>query len=91
MTPMIAVEKRIDSFSSARRLARAGLLPVDEQEPARRSELRLARSGKDLQLELIDLVLRAVQQAIAKSPSRRVRDNSITCTMALSVTRASFL
>src|ERR1051325_1442004 len=31
------------------------------------------------------------QQASAKSPSRRVRDNSITCTMALSVTRAPFL
>src|SRR5439155_19864627 len=31
------------------------------------------------------------QQASAKSPSRRVRDSSITCTMALSLTTAPFL
>src|SRR6266571_155322 len=31
------------------------------------------------------------QHASAKSPSRRVRDKSITCTMALSVTSTSFL
>src|SRR5437773_4439650 len=31
------------------------------------------------------------QQASAKSPSRRVRDNSMTCTMALSVTSAPSL
>src|SRR5438093_5785697 len=32
------------------------------------------------------LFLEQFQQASAKSPSRRVRDNSITCTIALSVT-----
>src|SRR3989475_3931998 len=37
------------------------------------------------------LFLEQSQQASAKSPSRRVRDNSITCTMALSVTSAPFL
>src|SRR5213082_150624 len=31
------------------------------------------------------------QQAIVKSPSRRVCDNSMTCTIALSVTSTSFL
>src|SRR6266487_3025384 len=46
--------------SSARRLAGAGLFPVDEQEAARRVELRLARSRQDLQLQLFDLVLGAI-------------------------------
>src|SRR5258708_7605260 len=46
--------------SSARRLAGAGLFPVDEQEAARRVELRLARSRQDLQLQLFDLVFGAI-------------------------------
>src|SRR5947208_14749345 len=37
------------------------------------------------------LFLEQFQHSSAKSPSRRVRDSSITCTIALSVTRASFL
>src|SRR6266699_3845338 len=37
------------------------------------------------------LFLEQFQHWSAKSPSRRVRDSSITCTIALSVTRASFL
>src|SRR5256886_15871612 len=46
--------------SSARRLAGARFFPVDEQEPARRVELRLARSGQNLELQLFDFVLGAV-------------------------------
>src|SRR6266480_4039957 len=37
------------------------------------------------------LFLEQSQHASLKSPSRRVRDNSITCTMALSVTSVPFL
>src|ERR1051326_5034175 len=57
--PMIALDTRI-GFSSVRGLAGARLLPVDEQEPAGRVELALARAGQNLQLQLFDLVLGAI-------------------------------
>src|SRR2546422_11086865 len=60
--------------SSSRRITGAGLFPVHEQEPARRVELRLARSGEDLQLQLFDLVLGAIpagQREIAVPPGAR--------------------
>ena len=41
--------------------------------------------------ERVDVFFEQSQHASAKSPSRRVRDKSITWTMALSVTSASFL
>src|SRR5439155_9794144 len=46
--------------SSARLLAGAGLFPVDEQEAARRVELRLPRSPPDQPVHLFDLVLGAI-------------------------------
>src|SRR5439155_20673837 len=59
---------------SARRLAGARLFPVDEQEPARRVELWLARPRQNLQLQLLDLVLRAIpagESEIAVAPGAR--------------------
>src|SRR5438445_790546 len=56
------------------RLARAGLFPVDEEKPARGVELRLARTGQDLELELFDLISRAVparEREIAVPPRAR--------------------
>src|SRR6266566_3190989 len=47
-------------FSSTCQFAGAGLLPIDKQKPAGRVELRLAWAGKDLQLQLVDFVLRAI-------------------------------
>src|ERR1051325_2890771 len=46
--------------TSARRLRGAGFFPIDEQEPAGCVQFWLARSGQDLQLQLVDLVLRAI-------------------------------
>src|SRR2546423_8175997 len=60
--------------SSARRLAGARFFPVDEQEPARRVELRLARSGQNLELQLFDFVLGAapaVEREITVPPAAR--------------------
>src|SRR2546426_1146710 len=65
---------RSNGSSSSRRITGAGLFPVHEQEPARRVELRLARSGEDLQLQLFDLVLGAIpagQREIALPPGAR--------------------
>src|SRR6266566_8881467 len=59
---------------SSVRLARARFFPVEEQEPAGRSELRLTRAGQDLQLQLVDLVLGAVpagEREIAVPPRAR--------------------
>src|SRR5712692_9379385 len=58
--PMILVPNRMRLSSSARRFLGAGLFPVDKQEPAGCVELRLARSGQDLELQLFELVLGAI-------------------------------
>jgi len=74
-----------------RRVGATGLFPVHEQEPAWRVELRLTRGRRNLELQFVDQVLGSnPQQSSAKSPSRRVRDKSIACTWALSVTSVSF-
>src|SRR5437773_6858092 len=69
--PMTAVRTCIGSSPSARRFRGAGLLPVDEQEPAGCVELRLARSGQDLQLQLFDLVFRAIPAGERGGPGER--------------------
>src|SRR5882762_11932269 len=69
-----ATRSRRKGSSSPRRISRTGLFPVHEQEPARRVELRLAWSGKNLQLQLFDLVLGAIpagQREIAVPPGAR--------------------
>src|SRR5439155_695256 len=48
------------SSAPSARLPGARLFPVDEQEPTRRVELRLARPGQNLKLQLLDLVLGAI-------------------------------
>src|SRR6266480_959959 len=74
----------------------AGFLELDfsqltNRNPPGASNLGSPGPGRICSCSSSILFFEQSQQVSAKSPSRRVRDSSITCTIALSVTSTSFL
>src|SRR3989454_10103859 len=89
--PISAVCKRILNPPQLAGLRELDFSQLTNRKPPGASNFGSPGPGRIWSCSSSILFLEQFQHSSAKSPSRRVRDSSITCTIALSVTRASFL